>query len=76
MFSSIQLFHGVQDNFEDLDKYIEDFNWAYTQDYQFTESFYSFKAKQTYINKTYKILFCNHLKKRAKEWYLNLAIMI
>lgn len=74
--SSIRPFHGVQDYLEDPDEYIEDLEWAYTQDYQSTEPSHNPEAKQNYINKTCRIFFRNHLEGKAIEWYSNLAATI
>lgn len=71
--TSIKPFRGVQDNLEDPDEYIEDLEWIYSQDYQSAEPSQSLDAKQTYVNKTFRILFRNHLEGKAVEWYSNLA---
>ncbi len=35
--TSIKLIQGVQDNLKDLDEYIKDLKWIYSQDYQSAE---------------------------------------
>ncbi len=71
--TSIRLFRGVQDSLEDPDEYIKDLEWAYAQDYQSAEPSNNPEAKQIFINKTYRILFRNHLEGKAVEWYSNLS---
>lgn len=71
--TSIQPFRRVEDNLEDPDEYIEDLEWIYSQDYQSAEPSHNPEARQTYINKTFRILFRNHLEEKAVEWYSNLA---
>lgn len=71
--TSIQPFRGVQDNLKDPDEYIEDLEWAYTQDYQSVEPPHNPEARQTYINKTFRILFRNHLEGRVGRMVLELS---
>ncbi|MCJ1346903.1 hypothetical protein MMC31_005123 [Peltigera leucophlebia] len=72
----IRHFRGVQDNLEDPDEYIEDLEWAYSQDFQSAEPTNNIEAKQMYTNKTYRILFRNNLEGRAVECYSNLGAPI
>lgn len=65
--TSIQHFRGVQDNLEDPDKYIEDLEWAYAQNYQSTEPSHNLDAKQICMNKTYRILIHNNFEGKAVD---------
>ncbi len=64
---STRPFRGVQDNLKDPDEYIKDLEWAYAQNYQSLEPSNNPEAKQIFINKTYRILFRNHLEGKAVE---------
>lgn len=67
---------GVHENLEDPDEYSEDLEWACSRDFQSAEPANNIEAKQTYINKTYRILFRNKLEGKAEEWYSNLGAPI
>ena len=60
----IWLFYVVQNNLKNLDKYIKDSEWAYTQDYQSAESSNNFRSNKFILIRYIRYFFAIILKKK------------
>ena len=73
--TKIRAFKGLK-NGRDPNKYLEDVEWAYEQDFKgkepATAADGSTELATMFSNKTHRILFRQHLQEKAEAWYSDL----